>query len=236
MDLRGFFTAIFTDWVSLMSGIASVTLTILGVVRKWDAFPRRALWVAALICFFFASTRVWTEEHRSRLTAEQHLQDLTIPILSGVINFVSVAPTANQADSIVTLVATLKNSGAPSVADDVSMRIRLKNNREIRLTMMGVQKGDIQLGSDQIGKSMVMLRPEDYLSAKAIAQPIAKGGAAQGWTWGLARGATKAQVIEPGTTIILSFTDVTGKNCEISRVMTGVGFDYVDPSLLQRVP
>jgi hypothetical protein len=66
MDFKEFLAALSADWVSLMSGIASVVLTVISVARRWQSIPRWALWVAAAICFFLASARVWTTEHRAR--------------------------------------------------------------------------------------------------------------------------------------------------------------------------
>jgi hypothetical protein len=126
MDLQGFFSAIFTDWVALMSGITSVVLTILGVVRKWDTLPRRVLWIAALICFFFAAARVWTAEHRVRLAAEKHLEELTIPKFRGAISFVAAAP--GEKGSIVTLAVVIYNDGAPSFAEN--FRVVMKSDKQ----------------------------------------------------------------------------------------------------------
>ena len=70
MDLRGFLASITADWITLMSGIASVILLIVGVAKKWESVPRRALWIMATVCFFFASawgfrTMVITDSGRS---------------------------------------------------------------------------------------------------------------------------------------------------------------------------
>ena len=64
MDLSKFLLALMSDWISLMSGIASVILTIVGIAWKWTSVPRWVFWLTASLCFFFASARVWTTEHR----------------------------------------------------------------------------------------------------------------------------------------------------------------------------
>ena len=67
MDFRGYISALAGSWVSLMSGIASVILAFMGAYyafyKKQD-LPARALWTAALICFFLASVQVWTKENK----------------------------------------------------------------------------------------------------------------------------------------------------------------------------
>ena len=79
MDLGSFLAAIMADWVALMSGIASVLLTIIGIAKKWERIPSWAFWLAATVCFFIASGRVWTTEHRALLQADTKLDQLTKP-------------------------------------------------------------------------------------------------------------------------------------------------------------
>jgi hypothetical protein len=238
MDISGFLSALSESWVALMSGIASVVLAFTGVlygfVWKKD-LPARALWSAALVCFFIASIKVWTIEHTARLSLEKHLQELTAPKLFGSIVFVSVASATDPKDSVVTLLANIKNTGAPSIADSMSVKIRLKNGREIRLASVIIPPSVTLSSDDSEPRSIVLLR-DNYLPTKAMSQPIVNGAAVTGWTWGLAKGASKDEVIEPGTIIILFFTDVTGKYWEISKTMTGQGFGLIDPNLLQKKP
>ena len=70
MDFKEFLLAFGQDWVTLMSGIASVALTIIGVAKKWEKVPNWAFWLAASVCFVFASARVWTVQHRARVELE----------------------------------------------------------------------------------------------------------------------------------------------------------------------
>lgn len=63
MNLSGFFLAMLRDWISLMSGIAAIVLTAIGLARKWKALPPQAFRVAALVCFFVAAARVWTTQN-----------------------------------------------------------------------------------------------------------------------------------------------------------------------------
>jgi hypothetical protein len=60
-DLRDFFASVWDDWITLLSGIASVILTVLG----FFGFPAWSFWVAALACLAVAMFRVWRKEHRA---------------------------------------------------------------------------------------------------------------------------------------------------------------------------
>jgi len=82
MDLSGFFFALSKDWITLMSGIFSVIFAILAHIshkriRQFfgkEENQRRIFWGMALLCFFFASVRVWTDEHKKSMSETAYLQ------------------------------------------------------------------------------------------------------------------------------------------------------------------
>jgi hypothetical protein len=63
LDIALFLRAIWKNWMSLTSGVASVILAALGAVGRW-AIPAWAFWVAASMCLLIASFHVWRAEHR----------------------------------------------------------------------------------------------------------------------------------------------------------------------------
>ncbi|HEY6770098.1 MAG TPA: hypothetical protein VI386_35605 [Candidatus Sulfotelmatobacter sp.] len=110
MDLKEFLLAFTSDWVSLMSGIASVAITIIGLAKKWDQVPRWTFWAAAVLCFFFGSCRIWTAEHRKYLTeTEKNNPQLVIKLgqLYGM-------PSADGKNTIVAVNTVIVNRGAQS--------------------------------------------------------------------------------------------------------------------------
>ncbi len=75
-DLWAFIRSFWPDWMARMSGGASVALTFWGIVwnhpiKRWHVF------LAAFICYFFASLRVWQKEYHRRRASE--------PIVAGVL-------------------------------------------------------------------------------------------------------------------------------------------------------
>jgi hypothetical protein len=77
MHLREYACAIYKDWVARMSGPASILLAF------WAAYfpPARpvlqaTLWLAAVLCFIFASYRIWVKEHNSLLAKQYELDML----------------------------------------------------------------------------------------------------------------------------------------------------------------
>jgi len=133
VDLQAYFTALSSDAVSIWTGIASVLLALVGLALKREKLPSRLLWLAAAACFFLASGRVWTTEHRRGEQLEDELHKQLYPQFSCEINQVSTvakesAPTGSSA---ALLIATLKNTGAPSVAGDYRLTVTLLDQRQV---------------------------------------------------------------------------------------------------------
>src|SRR6266852_6758605 len=160
MEFKHFLIALTTDWVALMSGIASVILAIIGVAKKWERVPPWVFWWTAIICFFFSSIRVWTTEHRARLAAELK----STPNLLGDIEFASVFPKDLQADTdtVVLLFARIANDGAPSFADVKEIKIILRDGRELQLVSIGVPANGVSPQSEP-GKPGPYFPARDYL-------------------------------------------------------------------------
>ena len=67
-NFRKFIGAFCSDFVTLMSGIASVVLTFVGIAMGLRA-PNTAVWTAAALCFLVASYRVWLKGPNKALEA-----------------------------------------------------------------------------------------------------------------------------------------------------------------------
>jgi hypothetical protein len=211
IDFSGFVAAIISHWVSLMSGIASVVLTILGFVRRWDTFPRRVIWITALACFLIAAIKVWTTEHQDRIKAEAELEELTKPKLSGVIEgrVFGVAEAKNN-QSIVTLNPLITNTGAPSVALDFNVQIELFDGRKPNVMVIPPPRPDqyfTLVAEHKVGS--VSFLGSDFVPRKASINPIPKGGVAEGFIAVLV-GAKREDIFRPETSIILVWKDVNG--------------------------
>ena len=76
IDLWAFTRSFWPDWTARMGGGASLVLTLWGIVwnhpiKRWHVF------LAAFICYFIASFRVWQKEYRRRRQCE--------PIVVGIL-------------------------------------------------------------------------------------------------------------------------------------------------------
>jgi len=125
LDLKNFILALLGDWVSLMSGIASVVLTIIGAVRRWQQVPRWVLWVAAASCFLVASTRVWTTEHVRADRLQNEMDQSLNPRLECSIEQLVIGYRAQDSlvkEALALLVVTIRNKGAPSAAEQYTLQ------------------------------------------------------------------------------------------------------------------
>jgi hypothetical protein len=232
MDFKEFLFALTHDWVSLMSGIASVIITMVGVAKKWDQIPRWVFWVAAIVCFFFASCRIWTTQHRARLAVEEQLKQLTIPSLVGHIEYVAFLPS-KQGDVAVALFASIDSGAAPSFADIGPVKVILSDGKRIELITIGVPANGIQILPTRPGELPAHFPRQDYLPIKARSPPIQTGGAVLGWTWGLAQGVSLEKISSPDTKIVLDFTDIKGKPYEVQKRIGDVQVQAIDPNSVQ---
>jgi hypothetical protein len=93
MDIIGFIYALGKDWITLMSGVASVIFTVMGFIKhkrfqfiKRPEWQARMYWSMALLCFFFASVRIWTDEHKKVMDNAAYLQGTVAGVFSFTIN------------------------------------------------------------------------------------------------------------------------------------------------------
>lgn len=219
MDFSDFIFALSRDWITLMSGIFSVLFAILGYIkhkRLQQLFTkpenqRKVFWGMALLCFFFASVRVWTDEHRQVVSLENQVKiekERKIPKLSAQVDILAVAPAGHKWESsIVTVVAIIRNTGAPSIADDFKVTIKV-GEKEHKGIIVPPPIKEINLWTtDGKNKEGVALLAEDYLPRKCLAQPIVTGGGVFGFIQLLVTNVQHQEIHNKGI-ITISFRDV----------------------------
>lgn len=72
-DIRLYVSGFWPDWLSKLSGIASVILLFIGAfwpIKRWEIF------LASVVCYVVASFRVWHIEHQKCTEAGRQLTDL----------------------------------------------------------------------------------------------------------------------------------------------------------------
>ncbi len=70
--LRSFLREVCSDWVALVSGIASFLLMAAGAISS-ESLPGWVFWPAAYVCLLVAAYRVWAKQYTARQAAEAKL-------------------------------------------------------------------------------------------------------------------------------------------------------------------
>ena len=190
---------------------------------NWSAIGRDTLWMIGLyVCLFtWAVIHTIYTDHQNLLkeveiatnrekNAEERLSLLTSPHLEGAIGAISIAPAGkNDRNVLVTVLATITNSGAPSVAQLEDASLHLQSGERVQVLPITLPSPSINLLRSD-GGAPITLQSKDYLPVKAMETPIVSGGACSGFFMGVAEGVTKEQALSSGTVIRLQFKDIKG--------------------------
>jgi hypothetical protein len=146
---------------------------------------------------------------------QSQLDALASPVLhGGITQFIVGSDTQHPGNCVVTIIATLWNTGAPSIATDFHLTLTLSDGTEIPTLPRLPPRQSATLYGGIGGKQSIVLYKEDYLAAKAIVQPIARGGAATGFLMAEVESCgvqQKERIDSVGTKIQLRFHDINGK-------------------------
>jgi hypothetical protein len=214
MDIRAFLVALLSDWLAWMSGLGSVALTTLVVLRP-TIDKKRACLVLVAVCFTTANVHIWTKEHRARL----HAEDANEPALVVKIDEVLLGKL-QSGETTLTVIAQAINHGAPSIYSFESLSVILPNGQRITgklfipppipyLKLSGIQ-----------GTPDLYLRRSDYLNDKGVGPPISRGGAMGGWVIVVLPNITK-ESMALDTRILLEGRDAYGTRISTETALRG---------------
>jgi hypothetical protein len=240
-DVMRFVTAVFSHWQAYVTG-GGIT-AILAVIERLSSWRLPKKYYAVLITAGFLSVATflaWRDEHRAAEAAkiaqgdaEKRLGEMNTPKLVGRINSVGVAPTGkHENDSIIVMVATIKDAGAPSIVQGLRAEVTLRDGRTLPLQELPHLLGDIILRTEKGTKLRVL--STDYLPDKAGSQPIPRNGAVSGFYWGVVRGANRESVDATGSRVTLFFNDINDKPYELQFTLGGPQLGIINPWQLQR--
>jgi hypothetical protein len=214
---------IFLLAVAIMSGILALLREALSIFAPQSALSRSLFWNCIIIAFIISATILWFQEHRKALSNK--------PKLNAEFNVSHVAPAGNEKeDSIIVITATITNTGAPSIVQHIKIEIGTEE-KLIRASFLPLPQEEIVLqGEDRT----FTVKTKDELRSKCLSQPIATGGAVNGWLFLLASGLRREIVFKEGTAVILKFDDVLGKRYSFKKVMSGERIPPPDITKLQK--
>jgi hypothetical protein len=152
---------------------------------------------------------------------QKQFDALTVPIISGKFVSGSAAPTGEKKENcIVTLVVHIKNLGAPTALENISISIT-RDAKEFDAQFVPASNVTLFYGSNPAGPA-ISFGFENHLIKKAAHSPILTNVPIDAWFQILVLGLSRDEFFSKGTTISLSFDQVaTGKRMSITHVIKG---------------
>ncbi len=224
MFIRKYFAALWGEWLTLMSGIASIVLAYLAAYLTLDIPATRAfLWLASLACFIFASYRIWLKEHKKTLELQERIDKTLTPQLEAEI---LVRASGEYKDNLspstaLTYVIEITNKGANSVAKDWGLVVSAVDG--MTFTVFPSHAPQFTLGID--GMQGRVLDAKDNLNDKTF-KPLTNGETIRGFLLFVIPIDRNLIDVE-GTKAIIRYKDSQGKNYEL--------FDDFFPSARKQV-
>lgn len=179
-------------------------------LEKW--LPRRTFAVLAIVCFFLAGFQAWHEEYAKtspglRLTLDEY----------GFATAMQPKPTGFGKGMPAILIATVRNTGAPTIADNWELKIHIPTRKGVistRLIDFNIpNRPPIRLEGDLISMRRLL-----YMETEV---PIATGAEKQGIIGFFVPGISERALMVKGTRMTLSCRDVAGNQISATAVLSG---------------
>ena len=217
------YVCLFAVWsVAVMTGILSLLREALSIFAPDLAPPRSLFWNCVIIAFVISASILWYLEHKK--VTKSH------PSLTAKFDFITTAPAGeHKFDSIIVISATIINNGAPSIVDNIAIKVMIEDKWFAGESVLMPKEGIYLHGDGQT----LYFRTTDTLQRKGLDQPIPTGGCAAGPALFLIRGVQAKNIIKPTTVIALTFKDVINKDYCFQKKMSESGRLPTDISKLQ---
>lgn len=214
MDVSGFLSVYFSDWVGWMSGLCSVGLTVWGLARPKNDPKKPFIIVAVIVAFLIAPIHVWTNEHRANEKLQAALNDKT-PKLSLLIHGIGTGRDP-QGVAVVLISLELTNRGEPSMADHWTVNVITNTGKVLQGRLMYLSpKASITLEGLASGPF-----PTDPIAEKAMEKPLTSGTKLNGNIGVIFRGATLDEIRTPGSKVIVTCNDILDKEVKAEFKIT----------------
>ena len=219
--------------VALMSGILSILREVLAIFYPNQVPQRSIFWSCVIIAFILSAALLLFQQYKKINILAKDLdeeKDRKKPKLNAEFNVLAAAPAGKkEEDSIIIIMATITNIGAPSIISSVNIIIK-KGDREIHGEDVVLAAGPMFLEGEDL---KITVKEEDNLVRRGISNPIPNGGALHGWHVVLVRNIQKEEIYLPSTTIIFKYMDVTGKLYLTEKQMDYAVSKLIDATKLQ---
>lgn len=230
-ELKLFIGSSFGHWGTIFFGtLASVLLiaypyivTDIGHPEMSEHFPQWLVYVVVGWTLFWAFFLTWRTEHRSATSAADELKKLSSPQLNVSIDRFGVGSIHEIGGITLHLIASVSNTGAPSIADGFKIKILLANGRSYELDMWVNGNHPIHIQHEQITLA-------DMIFEKVISHPINSGAKIRGYLFAMPKAQdrnilSRDVVLMAGNTIEITCVDVKGNIVKGIHTVDGSGTD-----------
>ncbi len=184
MLIGKFFIAVWKDWVSLMSGAASIGLAFWSAFGSFNAtWTQQTLVGAAILCFVIAGYRIWAKEHeRWQALRDEidkfHTGHFTVKIISVFVGeFVKDGQWGGL--TAITYVLRLNSQGAESTALDWRLSMLHDGQTEPVIYMPTHFEGSLSMMD--AGQPPFVAKAADAIYTQTATTPIPRGGTVEGY-------------------------------------------------------
>ncbi len=222
---------IFMLVVSIMSGPFALLREAIAIFdpQRVQTFAVLGHW---LLGAFIISTFSLVIMERNKVSELEKQLKNSLPKLSDEFNIFSVAPAGDHdEDSVIIIMATITNTGAPSIVSNFKVLIKKEDKEEIPGEDIILAQGPMLLEGEGL---KLVCKEEDNLPKKGISNPIPTGGALHGWHIVRAQKITPDEIYKKGTIIVFSYEDVTGKLYATKKMMDKAVSKLIDGTKLQK--
>jgi hypothetical protein len=226
--LLPFIASVFTHWVTLATGGGITAALAVWEHHTGHNVPTKVYWAIMIAFVFWAMFMSWRDERlslvnvrRSLAVKEQELADerkRSLPDLHGAIDGIGMGNDPTIPDgSAVFLTVSLRNLGAPSIAEDWQFSVEVPGKGTFAGKTM--RTGGTFSFSPADGSPPVTYEGSEAIQEKTT-QPIITGAMVRGMLLGIVR-VPKDDAWVAGTVVRVSCHDVTGKTINLERTMSG---------------
>lgn len=218
-EIGQFLWAVIYNWAGLSTGGVIVALVGFWHLLKNQPIPRRLGFVLAVFFLISGFFLAWQDQHRALLWEQQKN---SMPQLSETLDQFLGAPGRSYDESLLAIFATVRNTGAESIAEDFELQVKTIDGRTIdgfRLPPPS-EKHDIFMAAPGSKTTGVTLRRADSLEENALLHPIPHNGAAEGFEM-FQIPLPQSKLWRVGNVLTLSFVDIYGNKYSGTHEITG---------------
>lgn len=146
-----------------------------------------------------------------------------LPHIAG--NWVGSYEQGASSGATVLLAIRIGNQGAPSIADNWLLTVKIPNREEPIVERPTHPGTPPILHPEDKAKPNLALDLREAIYIKVGEEPIVTGGKAEGWLLFFLKNISHDAIYQKGTQLIVSFSDVMGEPCEATVLIKAEGDD-----------